>query len=79
MCIRDSFDGQRRWRALVAAAAVVVLLNVWFLVPMVLMMMQLGLSVFQRTQGVGGPLSINRLFYTNTLYAVCLLYTSRCV
>ena len=67
---RRLFDGQRRWRALVAAAAVVVLLNAWFLVPMVLMMMQLGLSVFQRTQGVGGPLSINRLFYTNTLYAV---------
>ena len=65
--VKRLFDAQRRWRALLLAAAVVVLVNIWFLAPMVLMMLQLGLSVFQRVQGVSGQLSINRLFYSSTI------------
>lgn len=56
------FDAEKRWKSLLAAAVCTALLNVWFLVPMLLMILQLGLSVFSRPQGVVIEQSLDGFF-----------------
>ncbi len=62
--IKQLFTKEKRILTLIYAAVITALLNVWFLGPMLLMMTQLGLAVFGRSQSPIGYASFDvyRLF-----------------
>ncbi len=59
---KDLFSSERRILYLIYAATATVLINLWFIAPMLLMMMQLGLAVFERSQS---PFGMSRYDITN--------------
>ena len=67
--MRPLFGAERRWIPLLKATIWTVLLNLWFLVPFLLMTFQLNVSVFGRNP----QLSINTITFFNELFSLIYL------
>ncbi len=67
--LKELFTKEKRFLYLIYAAVLTVLLNIWFLGPMLLMMMQLGLAVLGTGQGVFGfsTYEVDRLLGVSTV------------
>lgn len=67
--IRRLFQADRRWLSLLKAAVWAVALNLWFLIPFVLMSLQLNIAVFSRNP----QLSINAISSVHELFTMTYL------
>lgn len=70
--IKNLFTKEKRILPLIYAAISTILINIWFIGPMLIMMAQLGLSVFSRKQNpfLYAKYDINNLFTSFTLFDV---------
>lgn len=70
--LRELFTGEKRFLSLLCAGAATVLLNVWFLVPMLLLTITMHPMVFTRTQNPMGYASLDAryLFHLSTLTSI---------
>ncbi len=71
--VKHIFNKQKRYLTIIKSAVVIILLNLWFIVPFLLMTFQLQIAVFERNP----LLSTNHILFLNEMFSFNFLLTHR--